>query len=116
MSSFAGKTPIASSIHSDRAIPPARSNTETSYPDYAPPSYEAVTAISAPSTVSRPESFAVIEDEEPCTEPMYVFTHALLLIKTNNSYLMSVANGMPNQPHSVTRLTQCHLASVGIPY
>ncbi|CAE6452660.1 unnamed protein product [Rhizoctonia solani] len=70
MSSFAGKTPIASSIHSDRAIPPARSNTETSYPDYAPPSYEAVTAISAPSTVSRPESFAVIEDEEPCTEPI----------------------------------------------
>ncbi|CCO35580.1 hypothetical protein BN14_09698 [Rhizoctonia solani AG-1 IB] len=70
MSSFAGKTPIASSIHSDRAIPPARSNTETSYPDYAPPSYEAVTAISAPSTVLRPESFAVIEDEEPCTEPI----------------------------------------------
>ncbi|CAE6454858.1 unnamed protein product [Rhizoctonia solani] len=65
MNSFAGKTASASPIHPDQVMAPSiRSNTETSYPDYAPPAYELVAAIPSPTTTSGPERPSVIEDGE----------------------------------------------------
>ncbi|ELU35745.1 hypothetical protein AG1IA_10225 [Rhizoctonia solani AG-1 IA] len=74
MNSFTGTAvDSSSSKFTQTVIPPARSDTGTSYPDYAPPTYEAATSLPAPSITSRSETHSS-PDDEPSTESMYVFT------------------------------------------
>ncbi|KAF8704290.1 hypothetical protein RHS03_06102, partial [Rhizoctonia solani] len=68
MNSFTGTAvDSSSSKFTQTVIPPARSDTGTSYPDYAPPTYEAATSLPAPSITSRSETHSS-PDDEPSTE------------------------------------------------
>ncbi|KAF8750463.1 hypothetical protein RHS01_09281 [Rhizoctonia solani] len=76
MNSFTGTAvDSSSSKFTQTVIPPARSDTGTSYPDYAPPTYEAATSLPAPSITSRSETHSS-PDDEPSTESIEPDTKA----------------------------------------